>query len=161
MESGRVRTLIIIVVIVGGLYGVSLLLKPKAVTNSTNMRFNAYVVYFQRQDNYIVEYHDFDDLPNMVDFMYKPVGSPYPQAILPNVLVKSIKVTSLGHDFEGGEVDAMMTPTPAEGQITIYYDDVKNTLFFVGDAWSSRFFYAARAPDPTATYGYYATFASN
>jgi hypothetical protein len=67
----------------------------------------------------------------------------------------------LGHDFEGGEVAAMMTDTPADNPMTVYYDDEKNILFFVGDAWSSRFFYAARAPDPTATYGYYSTFAKN
>jgi hypothetical protein len=161
MESRRIRTLVIIVVIVAVLYGASIMLKPEAATNSTNSRFNAYVVYFQRQENYIVEYLDFDTFPDMVDFMYKPVGSPNPQAILPNVLVKSIKVTSLGHDFEGGEVDAMMTETPSDNPMTVYYDDEKNTLFFIGDAWSSRFFYAARAPDPDATYGYYATFAAN
>ena len=161
MESQRIRTLVIVVVVVAGLYGLNIMMKPKMVTNSTNPRFNAYVVYFQRQAGYNVEYHDFDTFPDMVDFMYKPVGSPNPQAILPNVLVKSIKVTSLGHDFEGGEIAAMMTDTPLDNPITVYYDDENNVLFFVGDAWSSRFFYAARAPDPTATYGYYSVFAKN
>ncbi len=45
-----------------------------------------------------------------------------------------------------------------DNPVTVYYDDEKDILFYVGDAFSSRFFYAARAPDPTATYGYYTQF---
>jgi hypothetical protein len=134
------------------------MLKPVAMTDSTNTRFNAYVAYFSRQQGYIVEYHDFDTFPDMVDDMYKPVGSPNPQGLMQNVFVKSVKVYSLGQDFEGGEVEAMMTPSPLDNPVTIYYDDEKNILFYIGDAFSSRFFYAARAPDPTATYGYYTQF---
>jgi hypothetical protein len=119
------------------------------------------VTYFQRQEGYNVEYRDFDGFEDIVDEMYKPVGSPNPQAILPNVFVKSVKVFTLGREFEGDEVAIMMTPASLDNPVTIYYDDEKNTLFYIGDAFSSRFFYAARAPDPTATYGYYCVFASN
>jgi hypothetical protein len=158
---GRREGILIAVVVVAALYGVSLMLKPKASTNSTNSRFNAYVTYFQRQIGYTVEYRDFDTFEDLVDEMYKPVGSPNPQPILPNVFAKSVKVYTLGWDFEGDEVAAMMTPGSLDTPVTVYYDDDKNTLFYVGDALSSRFFYAARAPDLTATYGYYAVFAGN
>jgi hypothetical protein len=116
------------------------------------------VTYFRRQKGYTVEYHDFDTFPDMVDEMYKPVGSPNPQGLMSNVFVKSVKVYSLGEEFEGGEIEAMMTETPLDRPVTVYYDDEKDVLFYVGDALSSRFFYAARAPDLTATYGYYTQF---
>jgi hypothetical protein len=157
----RRQGLLVTAVVVAALYGVSLMMRPLAATNSSNARFNAYVTYFRRQEGYIVEYRDFDGFEDMVDEMYKPVGSPNPQAILPNVFVKSVKVFTLGRDFEGDEVAIMMTPGSLDYPVTVYYDDEKNTLFYIGDAFSSRFFYAARAPDPTATYGYYCTFAAN
>ncbi len=154
----RKQAAIIAVVVVALLFGISTMLKPKVTTDSTNARFNAYVTYFRRQIGYTVEYRDFDTFEDIVDQMYKPVGSPNPQALMSNVFVKSVKVYSLGREFEGGEVDAMMTPASLDRPVTVYYDDEKEILFYVGDAFSSRFFYAARAPDPTATYGYYTGF---
>ena len=155
--SRRNSALIEIAVIVA-LYLASTMLKPEAATDSTNTRFNAYVTYFRRQEGYIVEYRDFDTFGDMVDEMYNPVGSPIPQSLMPNVFVKSVKVFSLGREFDGGEVEAMMAAYPLDNPVTVYYDDEKNVLFYVGDAFSSRVFYAARAPDPTATYGYYTEF---
>jgi hypothetical protein len=154
----RKQTAIIAVVVVALLFVTSTMLKPKVTTDSTNVRFNAYVTYFRRQVGYTVEYRDFDTFEDIVDEMYKPVGSPNPQGLMSNVFVKSVKVYSLGQDFEGGEVDAMMTGASLDHPVTVYYDDEKDILFYVGDAFSSRFFYAARAPDPTATYGYYTQF---
>ncbi len=157
MVSRRNSALIGVAVVVA-LYLTSSMLKPEASTDSTNARFNHYVTYFRRQKGYTVEYRDFDTFPDMVDEMYKPVGSPNPQSLMSNVFVKSVKVYSLGREFEGGEIEAMMTETPMDRPVTVYYDDEKDVLFYVGDAFSSRFFYAARAPDPTATYGYYTAF---
>ena len=157
MVSRRNSALIGVAVVVA-LYLTSSMLKPEASTDSTNARFNHYVTYFRRQKGYTVEYRDFDTFPDMVDEMYKPVGSPRPQGLMSNVFVKSVKVYSLGREFEGGEIEAMMTETPLDRPVTVYYDDEKDVLFYVGDAFSSRFFYAARAPDPTATYGYYTAF---
>ena len=157
MVSRRNSALIAVAVVVA-LYLTSSMLKPDASTDSTNARFNHYVTYFRRQKGYTVEYRDFDTFPDMVDEMYKPVGSPNPQSLMSNVFVKSVKVYSLGREFEGGEIEAMMTETPLDRPVTVYYDDEKDVLFYVGDAFSSRFFYAARAPDPTATYGYYTAF---
>lgn len=157
MVSRRNSALIGVAVVVA-LYLTSSMLKPEASTDSTNARFNHYVTYFRRQKGYTVEYRDFDTFPDMVDEMYKPVGSPNPQSLMSNVFVKSVKVYSLGREFEGGEIEAMMTETPLDRPVTVYYDDEKDVLFYVGDAFSSRFFYAARAPDPTATYGYYTQF---
>ena len=157
MVSRRNSALIGVAVVVA-LYLTSSMLKPEASTDSTNARFNHYVTYFRRQKGYTVEYRDFDTFPDMVDEMYKPVGSPNPQSLMSNVFVKSVKVYSLGREFEGGEIEAMMTETPLDRPVTVYYDDEKDVLFYVGDAFSSRFFYAARAPDPTATYGYYTAF---
>jgi len=157
MASRRNSALIAVAVVVA-LYLTSSMLKPEASTDSTNARFNAYVTYFRRQKGYTVEYHDFDTFPDMVDEMYKPVGSPNPQGLMSNVFVKSVKVYTLGWDFEGGEIAAMMMPGSLDRPVTIYYDDEEDVLFYIGDALSSRFFYAARAPDLTATYGYYTQF---
>jgi len=134
------------------------MLRPKMVTNSTDVRFNAWVAYFQRQAGYTVEYHDFDDLPNMVDNMYRPVGSPFPQPLMELVFAKTVKLQSLGPDFEGGEFEAMTTRPSVDNPVTVYYDDHENIMFIVGNAYSSRFFYAARATDQDATYGYYSIF---
>ena len=157
MVSQRNGALIAVAVVVA-LYLASSMLKPEAATDSTNTRFNDYVTYFRRQKGYTVEYLDFDTFPDMVDEMYKPVGSPNPQGLMSNVFIKSVKVYSLGREFDGGEIEAMMTESPLDRPVTVYYDDEKDILFYVGDAYSSRFFYAARAPDPTATYGYYTQF---
>ena len=154
----RTQGAIIAVAVVALIYGASTMFKPKAVTDSTNVRFNAWVTYFRRQKGYTVEYHDFDMFADMVDEMYKPVGSPNPQGLMSNVFAKAIKVHSLGREFEGDEITAMMTPGSLDNPVTVYYDDDEDVMFFVGDAFTSRFFYAARAPDPTATYGYYTEF---
>jgi len=161
MESERMRKLIIVVVIVAAFYGLSLMLKPAASTNSTNARFNSWVTYFSRQAGYTVEYRDFDEFEGMVDNMYRPVGSPLPQPIMNLVFAKAVKLQSLGPDFDGGEFEAMTTRPSEDNPVTVYYDDDQNFIFFVGNAYSSRFFYAARATDATATYGYYTMFASN
>ena len=161
MESDRIRKLVILVVIVAAFYGLSMLMKPKLVTNSPDPRFNNWVAYFQRQEGYTVEYHDFDTFEDMVDEMYKPVGSPNPQPILSHVFASAVKVHSLGPEFEGTEMEAIGTRASLDYPVTVYYDDEDNIIFFVGNAASSRFFYAARATDLTATYGYYTAFQAN
>jgi len=158
MESDRIRKLVILVVIVAAFYGISIMMKPKMVTNSPNPRFNHWVTYFQRQEGYIVEYRDFDTLEEMVDVMYKPVGSPNPQPLLATVFASSVKVHSLGPEFEGTEMEALGTRASLDYPVTVYYDDEADIIFFVGNAASSRFFYAARATDQAATYGYYTAF---
>jgi hypothetical protein len=140
-------------------YGPTVIFKPKDLTRSTNKQFNAYVNFFERETWTTIEYRDFDTFEDSVDQMYKPVGSPHHQAILANKFVTSAKVFSLGREFDGDEVAAMRTESPSP--VKVYYDDEKEVLFYIGDAFSSRFFYAARAPDPTATYGYYTTFTSS
>lgn len=154
----RKRALVVIVVIAALFFGASSMLKPKPATDSTNPRFNAYVTYFRRQKGYTVEYSDFDTFADKVDEMYKPVGSLDPHPIMGNVFIKSVKLFTLGQEFSGGELEAMCTRASLDKPVTVYYDDEKDIIFFIGDAFSSRFFYAARAPDPTATYGYYTSF---
>ena len=160
MERRGVRALVVIVVIVVIFFGASSMFKTKLVTDSTNPRFNAYVTYFSRQEGYTVEYRDFDTFPDEVDEMYKPVGALNPSALMEIVFCKAVKLYTLGRDYSGGEFEAMCTRASAEKTVTVYYDDEEEVIFFVGDAYCSRFFYAARAPDPTRTYGYYTTFAA-
>ncbi len=158
MESRGVRALVVIVVIVALYFGGSMLLKPEFTTDSTNPRFNHYVNYFRRQKGYTVEYRNFTTFPDDVDLMYKPVGSPNPAPLMENVFVKTVKVYTLGQEFTGTEFEAMMTPASDDRPVTVYFDDVAEVIFFIGDYYCSRFFYAARAADRTASYGYYTTF---
>lgn len=158
MESRGVRALVIIVVIAAFIFAVSSLVKPKFSTDSKNPRFNHYVTYFRRQKGYTIEYHNFSTFPDEVDEMYKPVGSLSPAPLMENVFVKTVKVFALGRDFNGTEFEAMCTEASLEKPVTVYYDDEEEVVFFIGDAYCSRFFYAARARDPDATYGYYTTF---
>lgn len=160
MERRGMRALVSIVVIAALFFGASTMLKPKLVTDSTNPRFNQYVTYFQRQKGYTVEYHNFDTFPDEVDEMYKPVGALNPSALMEIVFCKTVKLFTLGREFSGGEFDAMTTKASMDKTVTVYYDDEEEVIFFVGDAFCSRFFYAARAPDPDATYGYYTTFSA-
>ena len=158
MERRGMRALVVIVVIVALFFVASSMLKTKFVTDSTNPRFNAYVTYFRRQKGYTVEYSNFDTFADEVDEMYKPVGSLDARPIMEFVFVKTVKLFTLGREFSGTELEAMCTKASLDKPVTVYYDDEKDVIFFIGDAFCSRFFYAARAPDPTATYGYYTTF---
>ena len=158
MESKGVRALVVIIVIAAFIYGASSLLRTKQVTDSTNPRFNAYVSYFRRQKGYTVEYRNFTAFPDEVDLMYTPVGSPNPAALMEIVFCKTVKLYTLGREYEGGEFEAMCTMASEDRPVTVYYDDEAEVVFFIGDYYCSRFFYAARAADRTASYGYYTTF---
>lgn len=158
MERRGVRALVVIVVIVALYFGGSLMFKTKQVTDSTNPRFNAYVTYFSRQKGYTLEYRNFDTLADEVDEMYKPVGSLDPRPLMPIVFCKTVKLFALGPEFSGTEFEAMCTKASLEQPITVYYDDEIETLFFIGDAFCSRYFYVATAADPDSTYGYYTSF---
>lgn len=164
MQSKRMRTLVIIVVIVVFYIGVNSIFRMRAresrVTDSTNPRFNSYVAYFMRQKGYTVEYRDFSTFADEVDEMYKPVGALNPSALMEIVFCKTVKLYTLGPEYSGGEFEAMCTEAETDKTVTVYYDNEEEVIFFIGDAYCSRFFYAARAPDPDATYGYYTTFAA-
>ena len=158
MERRGVRALVAIVVIAALYFGGSLMLKQEFTTDSTNPRFNHYVNYFRRQKGYTVEYRDFSAFPDDVDVMYKPVGSLDPAPLMEIVFCKTVKLYTLGQEYEGGEFEAMCTMASEDRPVTVYYDDEAEVVFFIGDYYCSRFFYAARAADRTASYGYYTTF---
>ncbi|KON26126.1 hypothetical protein AC480_06335 [miscellaneous Crenarchaeota group archaeon SMTZ1-55] len=162
MQRKGMRTLVVLVAIVVFIFGLNSIFKFRArasmVTDSTNPRFNQYVSYFSRQKGYIVEYKNFSTFPDDVDVMYKPVGSLDPAPLMEIVFCKTVKLYTLGREFEGGEFEAMCTMASLEKPVTVYYDDEQEVIFFIGDYYCSRFFYAARAADRTATYGYYTTF---
>jgi hypothetical protein len=164
MQRKGMRSLVVLVAIVVSLIGVNSIFKFRArasmVTDSTNPRFNQYVSYFSRQKGYTIEYSNFSTFPDEVDQMYKPVGSLSPAPLSEIVFCKTVKLFALGREYSGTEFEAMCTMATLDKPITVYYDDEAEVIFFIGDAFCSRFFYAARAADPTATYGYYTTFSA-
>ena len=161
-RKSRLIKIFVIVFAVALFYGANAMLKPEPLTRSDNSRFDDWARYFTRE-GYTFEYRNFDTFPDMVDIMYRPVGSPTHQAILTNVFAISVRVFSLGPEFVERKRAKNATylealGTPLIRQVTVYYDDEKDIMFFVGNADSSIFFYAARAANLTATYGYYCRF---
>jgi hypothetical protein len=106
MSSSRNRIIAAVIVAAALFYVAAPLLMPKPTTGSTNARFNDWVKYYQRQDGYTVEYHDFDTFSEEVD------------------TIRLLQALEMSEDV----VDYM----DEMGAVTVYYDGEIDRIFYIG-----------------------------
>jgi hypothetical protein len=144
----RLFRIVIVVAIIAVFWGLSIMLKPKPVTGTNNIRFNDWMRYFMRQPGYTVEYRNFDEFKESMDICT--------QVPAMSSLADHITLYSLLPDWNTEYQNAVRTGRSGKinealrvrGQgnypVTVYYDDEALMVFYIG-----------QGSDLDLTYGYY------
>lgn len=124
------------VAVVGLIMVINPMLRAKPVTNSDNFQFNDWMRYFMRQPGYTVEYLEFETFEESCDVIVKVPSV--------NSLADHITLFSLGADYEDAYMGAVRTQrsgvinealkvrNAGDYPVTVYYDDDKLYIFYVG-----------------------------
>ena len=104
--SPRNRIIVAVIVVAALFYVVGPILGPKAATESKNVRFNDWVNYFRRQDDYTVEYLKFETFDEGTDVMRA---------------LQAAEMSDDVTDFKG-----------LMGSVTVYYDWELERIFYTG-----------------------------